>query len=316
MGASFFLCRGRDYLGWKAAPLFARFAIYSNPRTSPSASLDAPHLEKIWSSSVNAEKPFGDKGYENISLVTECRTGKLYAIASTAPEFKVGSPDTYYGNASSEWGLYRVEPGPKLEYVARNRTKMFDETCDPRATGTAFAGPNGELGLYCHQKQRDAELRKEGVKCAVAGVFSALFPPLAALLPVWCLDLLPDKDILFTEYWPHSTPERPIRDPVKISITIDRRGETGRSPNSPAYVRMIASNEFEARCGLSPTSADVLTCTWSVPRGTTVSLVPDTNPLRRWSFACSGQNITHSLGMCVVQANADINATLHVSSVI
>jgi hypothetical protein len=87
----------------------------------------------------------GKYGNENITIVTECGTGDLYMIGSTASGTFV--------SGDNRWSLYRITPGaiPDIENVA-NSTKGKDPECDARAAGTATAGRYGTLNVYCHEK--------------------------------------------------------------------------------------------------------------------------------------------------------------------
>lgn len=82
---------------------------------------------------------------ENVSLITECETGQVYAV-------HVGGESLDGG--SGHWRLDRLEQGP-TGAVMRGLKVYTDwqniNRCFLRAAGTAYAGDDHIIDLYCHE---------------------------------------------------------------------------------------------------------------------------------------------------------------------
>ncbi len=89
-------------------------------------------------------KGAGSEQIENVSLVTECGTGDLYAVTATGTDALI----------DNKWKLYRLSlaaTGPALTLID-NVSKQAGKDCDARASGTAFVSRGGALHFYCSQK--------------------------------------------------------------------------------------------------------------------------------------------------------------------
>ncbi len=82
---------------------------------------------------------------ENLSLITECETGQLYAIHTS------GDADIY---GDGFWRVARVEQAtngfPVLRTLEIYAEGQNMENCHLRAAATAYAQDNGEIETYCH----------------------------------------------------------------------------------------------------------------------------------------------------------------------
>lgn len=82
---------------------------------------------------------------ENVSLITECETGQIYAVHVSGEPLDGGS---------GHWRLERLEHGPTGP-VLRGLKAYTDwqniNRCFLRAAGTAYAGDDGIIDLYCHE---------------------------------------------------------------------------------------------------------------------------------------------------------------------
>lgn len=252
--------------------LLSRSSYHTDYRLFFTASLEDPLLEDVLPSITTtwdtgfASGWSGDEknGFENLSMVTECGTGKLYVIGSTAPE--VLNPDgltALYPWGKSIWSLYELVSGTSpvdgkhhaLRHITNNTREMYSRECDPRASGTAFAGPNGELALYCHQRNNDVNSRREIVGCGLAWAFGSFI-----FASAFCgLAVTTNPDMMFTEYWP-----RPPASPSEVEVTV-----------TVTPLRGTTLGLLEASTGLvCESSWDPTPCTWRVPAGQQLHLVP------------------------------------------
>lgn len=96
---------------------------------------------------------------ENVSLITECETGQIYAVHVSGEPLDGGS---------GHWRLDRLEQGPNGP-VMRGISVYTDwqniNRCFLRAAGTAYAGDDHIIDLYCHEYDASHELweSSEGV---------------------------------------------------------------------------------------------------------------------------------------------------------
>jgi hypothetical protein len=90
---------------------------------------------------------------ENLSMITECGTGNLYAIGAAAAHAgpKDGGGAYFRDNL---WVLYQLESEGSsvsvtpVDWVTKDR----DIDCNGRASGTAFVDSDSTLHVYCHEK--------------------------------------------------------------------------------------------------------------------------------------------------------------------
>jgi hypothetical protein len=81
------------------------------------------------------------------------------------------------------WALYLVHSNMGLEFKGNNKIQMHGPACNTRASGSAYAGPRGELVLYCHQKGERATQFVDAISCAEDSVvpYASAFIPLSTL---------------------------------------------------------------------------------------------------------------------------------------
>ena len=90
---------------------------------------------------VRPETPLGYS--ENLSVVTECGSGKIFTIHTTGDY-------GLYGNGY--WRLSRIDDGPTLTHVAMARQDQHNEKCHHRSSATVHVDPNGNLGFLCSER--------------------------------------------------------------------------------------------------------------------------------------------------------------------
>jgi len=151
-------------------------------------SLDSPRIEEVAHDFIEASGPEvdvdGSHGFENTTLITECGTGDIYMLGVN------GKPDISADNKGL-WYLYKLTADGRLQYVSRNTRNMHGAACNTRASGSAFAGPEGELVFYCHQKGQRATQRADGISCAV----NSAIPLAATVVPLYRDDANEDGSI-------------------------------------------------------------------------------------------------------------------------
>lgn len=82
---------------------------------------------------------------ENLSLITECETGQIYAVHTTGDALT---------NGTGHWRLQRLEHGPSgpvFRSLAVYEEWQNMSTCYLRAAATAYADDDGRISIYCHQ---------------------------------------------------------------------------------------------------------------------------------------------------------------------
>ena len=90
------------------------------------------------------ERPETPLAYsENLSVITECGTGKIYTIHTTGD---YGA----YGNGW--WRLSRVDDGPTLVHVALARQDQHNEKCHHRSSATVHVDAKGQLEFLCSER--------------------------------------------------------------------------------------------------------------------------------------------------------------------
>jgi hypothetical protein len=83
---------------------------------------------------------------ENLSVVTECGTGRLYTIHTTGQYLLTG--DGY-------WRLSRVESdedGPRLKLVSIAKQSQDSGDCHHRSSATVHVNKSGELEFLCTER--------------------------------------------------------------------------------------------------------------------------------------------------------------------
>ena len=83
---------------------------------------------------------------ENLSLVTECGTGRLFTIHTTGQ---------YLLNGDGYWRLSRLEDGPdgpRLQHVAIASQPQRQDDCHHRSSATVHVNAKGELEFLCTER--------------------------------------------------------------------------------------------------------------------------------------------------------------------
>lgn len=94
---------------------------------------------------------------ENISLITECATGTLYAIHSTGS----GNTSNNIGDSGGVWRLSRVDwdsSGPTLTPIDYAWFTQNRSNCHLRSADTVHPDGNNRLVFYCHERARQEPL--------------------------------------------------------------------------------------------------------------------------------------------------------------
>ncbi len=90
---------------------------------------------------------------ENLSLITECGTGDLYAIHASGEDGPIES----IGESLAIWRLSRVDwnaKGPHLTPVDHSLFTQELGRCHLRSAGTVHARDDHRLEFYCHERSR------------------------------------------------------------------------------------------------------------------------------------------------------------------
>ncbi|WP_088282618.1 hypothetical protein [Ideonella sp. A 288] len=97
-----------------------------------------------WSHPVES-RPDRPMAYsENLSLVTECGTGRLYTIHTTG-DYGLGG--------DGWWRLSRIDDGPRLTHVDIARQDQRHERCHHRSAATVHVDANGMLEFICTERR-------------------------------------------------------------------------------------------------------------------------------------------------------------------
>lgn len=96
-----------------------------------------------WRHPVEArpDKPMGYS--ENLSVVSDCESGRIYTIHTTGDYGLYG--DGY-------WRLSRVDEGPKLTHLAIARQDQHTERCHHRSAATVHVDKEGQLEFICTER--------------------------------------------------------------------------------------------------------------------------------------------------------------------
>lgn len=95
---------------------------------------------------------------ENLSLVTECKTGDIYAIHTTGDEKGV--------NALIGKGYWRLSKligtrkNPQLSVISGWKSTQNIHNCHLRSTGTVYVNPQHNMEFYCHGYARSKKAGK------------------------------------------------------------------------------------------------------------------------------------------------------------
>jgi hypothetical protein len=124
--------------------------------TAPSrVSLLGHDRSSAWLEKLREEGPVSSDSWlitsENLSLVTECGTGDLYAIHATGDDDTIDN----IGESGAIWRLSRVgwtQSGPALLPVSSARVTQNRGDCHLRSSGTVATDADGRLKFYCHQR--------------------------------------------------------------------------------------------------------------------------------------------------------------------
>lgn len=90
---------------------------------------------------------------ENVSLITECGTGDIYAIHTTGDEKGIKAI-----NGKGYWRLTKLnEKHGSLSFAPMNAFSMRQNmsSCNIRAAATVFVNPQHKLEFYCHGYAKD-----------------------------------------------------------------------------------------------------------------------------------------------------------------
>jgi hypothetical protein len=106
-----------------------------------------PDLLGEWAHEGISAKPDSPKAYsENLSVVTECGTGRIYTVHTTGDWALKG--DGY-------WRLSRIdgEPlNPRLVLIAIARQSQHNEECHLRSSATVHVNKDGKLEFLCSER--------------------------------------------------------------------------------------------------------------------------------------------------------------------
>ncbi len=92
---------------------------------------------------------------ENMTLVTECGTGDIYAMHTSGDQKGLGAV-----KGNGYWRLSKlIQDQNKLSFRAVSAfiTRQNMSSCNVRATATAFVTPQHKLELYCHGYAKDPQ---------------------------------------------------------------------------------------------------------------------------------------------------------------
>lgn len=115
----------------------------------PNAFAKDPNIRLLgeWKHPGVSAKPDGPGAYsENLSVVTECGSGRIYTIHTTGD---------YDLKGDGFWRLSRLEGDPKhprLVQVATARQKQDNEACHQRSSATVHVNKAGELEFLCSER--------------------------------------------------------------------------------------------------------------------------------------------------------------------
>ena len=115
----------------------------------PNALADDPTIRLLgeWKHPGVSSKPDGPGAYsENLSVVTECGSGRIYTIHTTGD---------YRLKGDGFWRLSRVDGDPekpRLVHVATARQKQDNEACHQRSSATVRVNSAGELEFLCSER--------------------------------------------------------------------------------------------------------------------------------------------------------------------
>ena len=84
---------------------------------------------------------------QNLTSMVECGTGDVYVMHAGVWKDELTGPGTYRLSKVAWTG----DGGPRLEPVAWGKVSTDAERCAVRASGTAWAAPDGSMEIYCSE---------------------------------------------------------------------------------------------------------------------------------------------------------------------
>jgi hypothetical protein len=118
-------------------------------RFLPNAFDESPELVLLgeWPHEGVSARPDGPRAYsENLSTVTECGTGHIYAIHTTGE---------YALKGNGYWRLSRIDgppDKPRLVHIQTARQSQHNESCHHRSSATVSVNQKGELEFLCSER--------------------------------------------------------------------------------------------------------------------------------------------------------------------
>jgi len=92
-------------------------------------------------------RPDSPVGYsENLSVITECDTGRIYTVHTTGDWGMHGHGFWYLSRVDGEVGK------PQLTRLQLWRQEQDNSDCHHRSAATVYADRNGHLGFVCHER--------------------------------------------------------------------------------------------------------------------------------------------------------------------
>jgi hypothetical protein len=115
----------------------------------PNAFADTPQMVFLgeWTHEGVSARPDSPRAYsENLSAITECRTGHLYTIHTTGE---------YALKGNGYWRLSRLEGSPeepRFVHIQTARQSQNNESCHHRSSATVSVNQKGELEFLCSER--------------------------------------------------------------------------------------------------------------------------------------------------------------------
>jgi len=108
--------------------------------------LKAPSMERIAEATLVSRQIVPTIGGDSLSMVTECETGRLFAVTATGPD----------SGSTNQWALLSIDgSGGSADVVFRGSSSYptySEDACQTRGGATAFSGKDRNLVLSCHEK--------------------------------------------------------------------------------------------------------------------------------------------------------------------
>ena len=107
-------------------------------------------------SRVPRDWPRGQAFSENLSVITECRTGNIYTVHTSGDEKGISAI-----NGNGYWRLSRLEEGRRgnlrLRPIDAFTTRQNMQSCNVRAAASVFVNRQHKLEFYCHGYAKDPD---------------------------------------------------------------------------------------------------------------------------------------------------------------